>query len=221
MFYLVILVRRWQPLMAYLDHLHAMASRSVMGGPNEYDAYGVITEAFIYHKNPYDRFTIFPQLYLRWKPTDPSDRRGSIPNFVLGQYINAWPWVQLQGGAEVKRAMKKMEGLPHADTMALDDELQKILQVTRGQARDQAVSAIKELRMPNRKLKWLLFVGPYFAEVELGPFSDAELQTRKHKPNPSGDVVELIIAKLEKQASPVYLPLYRLGTVEAAMKLED
>ena len=84
--------------------------------------------------------------------------------------------------------------------MALDDELQKILQVTRGQARDQAVSAIKELRMPNRKLKWLLFVGPYFAEVELGPFSDAELQTRKHKPNPSGDVVELIIAKLEKQA---------------------
>ena len=150
--------------MAYLDHLHAMASRSVMGGPNEYDAYGVITEAFIYHKNPYDRFTIFPQLYLRWKPTDPSDRRGSIPDFVLGRYIDAWPWVQLQGGAEVKRAMKKVEGLPHADTMALDDELQKILQVTRGQARDQAVApAQSESQMAASR--W-----PIFCRNRIGPF---------------------------------------------------
>lgn len=206
--------------MAELDYLYTMASRSVMGGPNEYDTYGVITEAFIYHKVPYNRYTIFPQLYLRWKPNDPSDRRASIPDFVLGRYIDAWPRVQLQGGAEVKKAIPEMEGLPHPNLMALNKRLQQILDDTRHQAKDQAVSAVKESRLPNRRLKWLLFVGPYFSEIELGPFSDAELQTRKHKPNPSGDYMELLIGKVEKMAPPVYVLLYLLGTVEGADKLE-
>jgi hypothetical protein len=71
-----------------------------------------------------------------------------------------------------------------------------------------------------QQLKWLLFVGPYFAEMELGPFSDAELQTRRHKPNTSGDVVELLIARAEKRAPPVQVPLYFLGTVEGATNLK-
>jgi len=164
---------------------------------------------------------VLPQLYLRWKPNDPKDHRGSIPDLVLGRYIGTWPWVWLQGGAEVKRATPKMEGLPHPNTMAMDDQVQRILHETCSQARDQAVSAIKEGRLHNRRLKWLLFVGPYFAEIELGPFSNAEPQTRKHKPNQSGDSMELIIAKAEKQAHPVHVPLYLLGTVEGEKKLGD
>jgi len=57
--------------------------------------------------------------------------------------------------------------------------------------------------------------------VELGPFSGAELQTRRHKPNHSGDIVELLIARAEKRAPPVQVPLYYLlGTAEGATKLE-
>jgi hypothetical protein len=123
-------------------------------------------------------------------------------------------------GAEVKRATKAMQGLPLPDIMALDKNIQRAVADSHNQARVQAVSAIKEGRLPNQQLKWLLFVGPYFAEMELGPFSDAEMQTRRHKANCSGDVVELLIARAEKQAPPVQVPLYLLGMVEGATKLE-
>jgi len=145
--------------MSYLDYIRTMASQSVMGSPNEYDTYGVVTEAFVYHKNPFNRYTIFPQFYLQWKPNDPKDYRGSIPDFVLGRYINVWPWVRLQGGAEVKRATEAMQGLPLPDVMALDKNVQRAVADTRNQARDQVVSTIKEGRLPNQQLKWLLFVG--------------------------------------------------------------
>jgi len=130
--------------MSYLDYIRTMASQSVMGSPNEYDAYSVVTEAFIYHKSPYNRYTIFPQFYFQWKPNDPKDYRGSIPDFVLGRYVDAWPWVRLQGGAEVKRATEAMQGLPLPNIMALDKNVQRAVADTRNQARDQAVSAIKE-----------------------------------------------------------------------------
>ncbi|KAM6503054.1 hypothetical protein JOM56_003031 [Amanita muscaria] len=189
--------------------------------PNEYDTYGVITEAFIYHKQPHDRYTIFPQYYLQWKPNEPKDRRASIPDFALGRYIDGWPWVRLQGGAEVKRANPEMKGLPPPATVGLSRDVQNVVYNTRFQARDQAVCAIKEGRLPNQRVKWLIFVGPYFAEIEIGPFSDAELQTRTHKPNSSGDYVELLITKVEKQAPSIYVPLYLLGTDEGVAKLEN
>ncbi|KAK2467348.1 hypothetical protein APHAL10511_000583 [Amanita phalloides] len=201
-----------------------MVEKSLLApNPSEYDIYGVLTEAFIFHKRPYDRYTIFPQFYLHWKPNNPTDRRGSIPDFVLGHYIERAPWIRLIGGAEVKRAAPLvMKGLPAADTVSYNSGVQDIIADARFQARDQIVSAIKEGRLPSgQRIKWLIFVGPYFAEVEFGPFTDLELRTRAHKPNISGDLVELMITRIEKLAEPVCIPLYLLGTKEAEEKLEN
>jgi len=210
-------------IMSHLQHLYRLALLSVMSlNPDQYDASAIIMEAFIFHKQPRERYIIFPQRYLQWKPDEPKNRRGaSMPDYVLSRVIDRRPWIQLQGGAEVRKAKALMKGLPPPDIVSLDQDVQNTLYDTRFQARDQAVGEIKEGRLPNRRLKWLIFVGPYFTEIEFGPFSEAELETRTHKPKFSGDYVELLIGKVEKQAPPVHLPLYLLGTDEGAAKLEN
>jgi hypothetical protein len=64
-------------------YLKDMAMKSVMGSPNEYDAYGAIAEAFILHKQPRNRYTIFRQLHFRWNPEEPVDKRASLPDFAI------------------------------------------------------------------------------------------------------------------------------------------
>jgi len=43
-----------------LQYLRGMVRQSLLGNPTEYDAYGVITEALILHKQPQNRYTLFP-----------------------------------------------------------------------------------------------------------------------------------------------------------------
>ncbi|KAF8891951.1 hypothetical protein CPB84DRAFT_1368936 [Gymnopilus junonius] len=93
-----------------LQYLFGIAQMSTFGDPTEYDAYGVITEAFILHKQPRERYIIFPQLHLRWNPDITSDGRGSLPDFCLGKYYDSAPHIRLQGGVEVKRLYRSCLG---------------------------------------------------------------------------------------------------------------
>lgn len=202
-------------------YLKDMAWMSVMGSPSEYDAYGIITEAFILHKQPRNRYTIFPQLRLLWNPEEPTDKRASLPDFAIGHYHVDPPHIRVRGGAEVKKAIPEMLGLPDAYDIAKIDKVQNDLRACFFQAEDQVKSAIKGGHLLNRPdLRWLLFVGPYFATIRLGPYSSAGLVTRSHKPNPSGDFKETIkIALAKEDVGPVY-DLYLLGTPQAALALE-
>ena len=55
-----------------------------------------VTEALILHKQPQDRYALFPQMYLPWNPSNSEDLRGSIPDFVIGRYSDSFPHVRLQ-----------------------------------------------------------------------------------------------------------------------------
>ena len=56
------------------------------------------------------------------------------------------------------------------------------------QAFDQVKAAIKNGNLPNDKhIQWVVAVGPYFIIKGCGPFTLADLETRSHCPNPSGD----------------------------------
>ncbi|KAF8868073.1 hypothetical protein CPB84DRAFT_1756851 [Gymnopilus junonius] len=55
----------------------------------------------------------------------------------------------------------------------------------------------------------------------LGPFTAAQLETRSHKPNPSGDYAETFKIRVRKLAEPDFYPMHLLGTREAAKELEN
>lgn len=198
-----------------------MAQFSVLGNPTEYDAYGLITEAFILHKQPRDRYTIFPQLFIPWHPKNTTDGRGDIPDFGLGRYSEFPPHIRLQGCAEVQRATPLMIKLPPTNVISKDSDIQNTFHICQFQARrDQAKAAVKGGHLPNEQLLWLMFIGPYFTILEFGPFTNDQLITRTHKPNASGDFFQALNIKAEKDSVPVERDVYLLGTPEAAAKLE-
>jgi hypothetical protein len=201
-------------------YLLEMVQNSVLGTPTEHDAYGVITEAFILHKQPRNRYTIFPQLFIPWNPTKAVDKRGSLPDFGLGRYFPDPPHVRLQGGVEVKKARAFMRQLPPPQFLSEHEDVKNMLHQCRFQANDQAKAAVKGSLLPNKPLLWLMFVGPYFTILELGPFTEAQLKTRSHRPNHSGDFVESVVISAEKDSEPIAHDLYLLGTPDGATKLE-
>lgn len=52
-----------------------LARIAVTGRPREDIVYGVFSDFVILHKIPPTRFTIYPQMSLKWKPADERDRR--------------------------------------------------------------------------------------------------------------------------------------------------
>ena len=94
------------------------------------------------------------------------------------------------------------------------------MHVCQFQAIDQVNAAVKGGLLPNTKLQWLMFVGPYFTILKVGPFSNDQLITRTHKQNPSGDFWASLAIAWQKAAQPITRDLYLLGTPDAAAKLE-
>jgi hypothetical protein len=66
-----------------------------------------------------------------------------------------------------------------------------------------------------------MFMGPYFTRINLSPFTTAQLETRSHKTNDSGDYRESVLIEMRKRRAPPVYPLYLLGTEEAANKIES
>lgn len=182
----------------------------------------VIVEALLVHKNPPYRFTIYPQIALRWKPTSQGDIRSENPDVGLVNFRSNRPF-DYRLGIEAKSFMEdEMAGLPHPDVVAGKSEVQLVLWDAYLQAEDQAKAAVRGDHLPaQRPLDYLLLVGPYWTHVTLGPFNQKDLSVRTHKQSPSGDFAADWRAKMRLNQEPVYRVLYLVGTIESQQKLEE
>jgi hypothetical protein len=162
---------------------------------------------------------IFPQLRLLWNPRKPKDRRSDIPDIGLGHITDAGA-ISLQGGAEQKPALPIMNSLPPPLSIREDKSFRSVINAAIVQAGDQIKSAVKNGALPrNTAIKWIVASGPYFIICTFEPFSQDELTTRGHKPNPSGDTIIAQMIQNQKDNArqmPILEQVYLIGTEEAA-----
>lgn len=116
----------------------------------------------------------------------------------------------------------EMAGLPHPDVVANNLKVQRVLWDAYLQAEDQAKAAVRGLHLPaQRPLDYLLFVGPYWTHVILGPFNQEDLSVRTHKESPSGDFAADWRAKMRLNQAPVHRDLCLVGTIKSQQRPEE
>ncbi len=190
--------------------------------PLEDIGYAVISEFLMEHKVPRNRFVIYPQLALPWKPGENADRRREVTDFGVGNLtLNGPPYFKLRIGAEVKRALPIMTSLPAPSAIEDDMTVKSAFHDLYFQGEDQAKAVIKGgFNFPNRQqIPFLLFVGPYWTSVSYGPFSEAKLTVRTHKTSPSADWLETSRAMVRLTSNPTRRTLYLLGMTQSAIAM--
>ena len=183
--------------------------------------YPVITEFLLVHKDPPHRFTLYSQMTLRWNPDLVRDYRSEIPDVGLVNFRRNRPFI-FRLGVESKRMTSIMTHLPPSNIIENDDEVRFALHTAYYQAEDQAKAAVRGDHAPRqRPMDYFLFVGPYWTHVIVGPFSEAQLTVRTHKPSGSGDFREAVFANKRLAAPPSWRKLFLLGTADSALKMES
>ncbi|KIK66602.1 hypothetical protein GYMLUDRAFT_238862 [Collybiopsis luxurians FD-317 M1] len=163
--------------------------------------------------------TVFPQLRVHWNPDVHEDRRSLVPDLGLG-ILEDDGNLSIHGGAEVKRAVEWMRNLPATDRIAMDPESVSSFNQAAVQASDQIKACIKSNMLSNTITVWIVMVGPYFIFKKWGPFTPAELRTRGHRPNDSGDyTVANKLREIRESDSPITEPIYQLKTYESILVL--
>ncbi|KAF8523319.1 hypothetical protein BU17DRAFT_74982 [Hysterangium stoloniferum] len=190
--------------------------KAVIGTPRKDIVYAVFTEFLTAHKDPQERFVIYPQLSLKWKPDDPQDKRSEVPDVGIGNFTlpgTAPPFV-LRFGVEAKRAVQAMHVLPPPQSLLGDRKVLLTFHRLFFQAKNQAKAAIKNHYPINgNTVDWILLVGPYWRTCTFGPFSEVELTVRGHKPTESADFVETLEEQARMATPPLALPnLFLLST---------
>jgi len=163
-----------------------------------------------------------PPLALPWKPGEIPDRRREVTDFGVGNLtLNGPPYFKLRIGAEVKRALPIMTDLPAPSAIEDGIEVKSAFHDLYFQGEDQAKAAIKGgFNFPNRpQVPFFLFVGPYWTSVSYGPFSEAKLTVRTHKPSASADWKETSRAMLRLKSNPSRRTLHLLGTTQSAIAM--
>jgi hypothetical protein len=205
-----------KPYLKYI--LHASLRQHA---PREDITYAVISEFISEHKSPPDRFVIYPQISLRWKPDNPRDTRSEVPDFGLGNFTLQEPYFILRVGAEAKRSVDDVMGdLPDPSAIQDDPNVMAAFHALFYQGEDQAKAAIKGMQTFLNTIPFLLFVGPYWASVQYGPFTPAQLSVRTHKPSDSSDFKEAVKAARRLSEMPTQRHIYLLGTTESSRELE-
>lgn len=196
-----------------------VALKAVIGTPREDIVYAVFTEFLTAHKNPQERFVIYPQLSLKWKPDDPQDKRSEIPDVGIGNFTlpSTTPPFMLRFGVEAKRAVQSMHLLPSPQSLLGIREVLVAFHRLFFQAKNQAKAAIKNHYPINgNTVDWILLVGPYWRVCTFGPFSEAELTVRGHKQTESADFVETLEEQARINTRPLALSdLFLLSTTES------
>lgn len=185
---------------------------------------GPLNEMLVEHRNvlPRGAFLVFSQVRLPWKKRD---HRSDSADYNFGRFDEEGH-LSCIGGAELKRARACMQGLPEPQDIINKQGIRHAFSRASIQAEDQVKSAIRNGALPrNCEIPWIVAVGPYFVIEKFGPMSDAELNTRSHKPNEDSGDEEMIVKALITQGNSKYIPLpgslYRVGTVEAAKALHQ
>jgi hypothetical protein len=183
--------------------------------------YPVIMEFLLVHKNPSHRFTLYSQINFRWNPDRVRDYRMEIPDIGLVNFRCNRPFIY-RLGIESKRMISMMADLPPTSIVEDNDDVRLALHTAYYQAEDQAKAAIRGDHAPRqRPIDYFLLIGPYWTHVTVGPFSEAQLTVRTHKPSDSGDFWETVMAAQRLKAEPQRRELFLLGTVESAIKMEE
>jgi hypothetical protein len=205
-----------KPYLKYILHASLLHH-----APKEDVTYPVISEFISEHKNPPDRFVIYPQISLLWKPHILNDTRAEVPDFALGNFTHQAPYFKLRIGAEVKRCIQdSMSDFPSPLSIERNPTVMAAFHALFFQGEDQAKAAIKGGQTFSNSVAYLLFVGPYWTPVKYGPFAEAELGVRTHKPSGSGDFGETLKARKRLASNPISRRLYLLGTAESSEELE-
>ena len=180
--------------------------------------YGLLNEMLEEHRRLRQRgdFLIFPQLQLRWNPRNPRDLRSNLPDLGLGHLIPPDGHLYIQGGTEHKRPiLPLMSGLPPLATVHRNSEAHDAFASAIKQTSDQMKVVIKNGAAPQDKvISWIISVCPYFIVKSFGPFNQAVLDTREHRPNPSGDVqvTKAIEKAMEQDRSEIKEPIHLICT---------
>jgi hypothetical protein len=203
-----------QPRLMHMIHA------SFRGGSREDVTYAVIIEFLLEHKCPADRFVLYPQLSLRWKPEDPRDTRAEVPDIGIGNFTLQGPHFKMRLGVEAKRLVSAMRGLPVPRVIQDNEDVLNAFHSLFYQGEDQAKAAIKGGHTLSTAIPYLLFVGPYFTPVKFGPFTSEQLGVRTHKPSGSADYKETVKAASRLASPPTPRTLFLLGTRDSALELE-
>ena len=124
--------------------------------------YPVISEFLGECKVPRERFLIYPQLALPWKPNEPEDRREEIPDFAIGNFdLATAPHFKIRVGAEVKRALPIMWDLQEPLAIEENESVKNAFHSLFCQAEDQAKSAMKGGSNLTTPMPFFLSMGPY------------------------------------------------------------
>lgn len=203
------------------SRLQHMMHASFRDGSREDVTYAVITEFLLQYKHPIERFVLYPQLSLRWKPDDPKDTRAEIPDIGVGNFSLQTPCFKMRLGVEAKRLVGAMQNLPEPMAIQDHEDVLSAFHTLFYQGEDQAKAAIKGGHTLSEAIPYLLFVGPYFTPVNFGPFNSQQLGVRTHKPSGSADYKETLRAKSRLALPPTRRKLYLLGTNDSATQLDD
>jgi len=200
-------INRWQ--MSIAKYMRNISRKAVDDTPKEDVVYAVFVEFLGPHKTPLERFVIYSQLSLKWKPDVKEDRCSEIPDLGVGNFaVGAMPPFKLRFGVEEKRAIEEMRGLPPPSSMINNNAVRFAFHSLYFQAQDQAKAAIKgQYPLLGGTVQWILLIGPYWVPVVFGPFAEAELTVRAHKKeSPSGDWLAQVSLNRERDGSPRPLP---------------
>jgi hypothetical protein len=192
--------------MSLIKYWRNISLKAVDNNPKEDVAYAVFVDFLVQHKKPAERFVIYSQLSLKWKPDMKDDRRSEIPDLGVGNFttVGETPPFKLRFGVEAKRSIEEMKELPPPSSIIDSDQVRAAFHTLYFQAQDQAKAAIKgEYPMLGDTVRWILLIGPYWVPVVFGPFTEAELSVRAHKKeSPSGDWLAQAIINMQKAGAP-------------------
>lgn len=202
------------------QHLETVLRASVQHpSPIEAWTYPVISEFLLEHKVPNNRFVLYPQISLRWRPGR-RDRRAEVPDFALVDVGLRAPNCKVRVGAEAKRCINIMRSLPAPETLEVNEEVKEAFKRLFFQGEDQAKAAFKNKATYSNTIPYLLFIGPYWTHVEYGSFNEAQLTVRTLKPSSSSDWLESQRSARRLAGDPPRRPLFLLGTTTSAAELE-
>jgi hypothetical protein len=122
-----------------------LALRSVVNSPREDIVYAVFVECLACLKDPQERFVIYPQLSLKWKPSAEDDKRAEVPDIGVGNFSlpGASPAFKIRFGVEAKRSTEAMKSLPPPSTILTQRDVVATFHKLLFQAKYQAKAAIK------------------------------------------------------------------------------
>jgi hypothetical protein len=155
-----------------------------------------------------------------------SDRRAEVPDVGVGNFTSPGtiPLFKLRFGVEAKRALDIMASLPAAASLIGNDDVITAFHRLSFQAKNQAKAAVKNhypISQGTATVQWILLIGPYWAPVTFGPFTEAQLTVRAHKTSSSEDWKESARERKRAAGPPAALSeLYLLCEEASSQRLE-